>query len=135
MGGAAGDLYVVVHVKDHDIFERHGDDLSCDVPIKFTLAALGGTIEVPTLSNASGRVSLKVPPGTQDGTVFKLRERGMPGLRGGVKGSQFVRVHIEVPRKLSAQQRELLEQFALACGDADNPVSETFWDKAKKVFE
>jgi molecular chaperone DnaJ len=85
MGGPAGDLYVVVHVKDHDIFERHGDDLYCDVPIKFTLAALGGTIEVP--------------------------------------------------RKLTAEQRDLLEQFAVACGDADHPVGETFWDKAKKIFE
>lgn len=135
MGGPSGDLYVVVHVKEHNIFERQGDDLYCDVPIKFTLAALGGTIEVPTLSNNSGRVSLKIPAGSQDGTVFKLRERGMPSLRGGSKGNQFVRVHIEVPKKLSAEQRDLLEKFALACGDADNPVDEGFWDKAKKIFD
>jgi len=135
MGGAAGDLYVVVHVKDHDIFERQGDDLYCDVPIKFTLAALGGTIEVPTLSNESGRVSLKIPPGSQDGTVFKLRDRGMPGLRGGHKGNQLVRVHIEVPKKLSGQQKAALEEFAKVCGDADEPVGKTFWNKAKKIFE
>ena len=135
MGGPAGDLYVVVHVKDHDIFERQGDDLYCDVPIKFTLATLGGTIEVPTLSNKSGRVSLKIPPGSQDGTVFKLRDRGMPGLRGGHKGNQYVRVHIEVPRKLNSEQRRHLEEFAKACGDADQPVGEGFWEKAKKIFE
>ncbi len=135
MGGPPGDLYVVVHVKDHDIFERKGDDLYCDVPIKFTLAALGGTIEVPTLSNTSGRVSLKIPAGSQDGTVFKLRERGMPSLRGGPKGHQFVRVHIEVPKKLNAEQRDLLEKFAKSCGDAKNPLEESFWDKAKKIFD
>jgi len=135
MGGPAGDLYVVVHVKDHEIFERQGDDLYCDVPVKFTLAALGGTIEVPTLSNTSGRVSLKVPAGTQDGTVFKLRDRGMPHLRGNYKGNQFVRVHIDVPKKLNPEQRDLLEKFAKACGDTDHPVEEGFWEKAKKIFD
>ncbi|MGA1204619.1 MAG: molecular chaperone DnaJ [Opitutales bacterium] len=135
MGGPAGDLYVVVHVKDHNIFERQGDDLYCDVPVKFTLAALGGTIEVPTLSNTSGRVSLKIPAGTQDGTIFKLRDRGMPHLRGNYKGNQFVRVHIDVPKKLTPEQRELLEKFAKACGDTDHPVEESFWEKAKKIFD
>jgi molecular chaperone DnaJ len=135
MGGPAGDLYVVVHVKDHPIFERHGDDLYCDVPIKFTLAALGGTIEVPTLSNASGRVSLKIPAGSQSGTVFKLRDRGMPNLRGGGKGNQFVRVHIDVPKKLTSEQRSLLEQYAKVSGDASNPGENSFWEKAKKIFD
>ena len=96
---------------------------------------MGGNIEVPTLSNKSGRVSLKIPAGTQDGTVFKLRERGMPQLRGNYKGNQFVRVHIEVPKKLTATQREMLEQFATECGDSDQPVEEGFWEKAKKIFE
>lgn len=135
MGGPAGDLYVVVHVRQHNLFDRDGDDLRCDVPIKFTLAALGGVIEVPTLSNSSGRVTLKVPPGTQDGTTFKLRDRGMPSLRGGGHGNQYVRVHIEVPKKLSAEQRKHLEAFAAACGDAEQPVEESFWEKAKKIFE
>ena len=135
MGGPAGDLFVVIHVREHELFERQGDDLYCDVPIKFTLAALGGTIEVPTLSNASGRVALKIPPGTQDGTVFKLRDRGMPSLRGSGHGSQFVRVHIEVPKKLTSEQRDLLEKFAKACGDTDHPVEESFWEKAKKIFD
>jgi len=135
MGGESGDLYVVVHVRDHEIFERKGDDLYCDVPIKFTLASLGGTIEVPTLSNESGRVSLKIPPGTQNGTIFKLRDRGMPSLRTKAPGNQYVRVHIEVPKKLSKEQRESLEHFAQLCGDAAQPVEESFWEKAKKIFD
>jgi len=135
MGGPAGDLYVVVHVKEHPIFERQGADLYCDVPIRFTLAALGGTIEVPTLSNNSGRVSLKIPTGTQSGTVFKLRERGMPSLRGGAKGNQFVRVHIDVPKKLSSKQRSLLEEYAKASGDAPDPGEDSFWEKAKRIFD
>ncbi|MDP0500322.1 MAG: molecular chaperone DnaJ [Verrucomicrobiota bacterium JB022] len=135
MGGPAGDLYVVIQVKPHSVFERQGDDLYCDVPIKFTLAALGGQIEVPTLSNESGMVALKIPAGTQSGTVFKLRDRGMPHLRGGGHGDQYVRVHIEVPKKLSTEQRKHLEAFARASGDADQPVEESFWEKAKKIFE
>ena len=78
---------------------------------------------------------MKIPAGTQDGTVFKLRDRGMPSLRGGSKGNQFVRVHIDVPKKLNSEQRDLLEKFAKACGDADHPVEESFWEKAKKIFE
>jgi molecular chaperone DnaJ len=135
MGGPAGDLYVVLHVKDHNVFERKGENLYCDIPIKFTLAALGGTIEVPTLSNESGLVSLKIPEGTQDGTTFKLRSRGMPSLRGSGHGDQFVKVHIEVPKKLTREQRDHLEAFARASGDADQPVEESFWEKAKKIFE
>jgi molecular chaperone DnaJ len=135
MGGPAGDLYVVLHVAEHDVFQREGEDLHCDIPIKFTLASLGGTIEVPTLSNESGLVSLKIPEGTQDGTLFKLRARGMPRLRGGGHGDQFVKVHIEVPKKLTREQREHLEAFARACGDADEPVEKGFWDRAKKIFD
>lgn len=135
MGGASGDLYVVIHVGEHDVFQRDGANLHCDIPIKFTLATLGGTIEVPTLSNESGLVSLKIPEGTQDGTIFKLRSRGMPHLRGGGHGDQFVKVHIEIPRKLTREQRDHLEAFARACGDADHPVEGNFWEKAKKIFE
>jgi molecular chaperone DnaJ len=131
-GGPAGDLYIVIHVADHEIFERNGDNLFCEIPIKFTLASLGGTIEVPTLS---GRASLKIPPGTQTGTTFRLRNKGMPRLRGGDAGDQLVRVHIEVPTKLSSEQREKLEAFAEACGDGDSPVGESFFEKAKRWFE
>jgi molecular chaperone DnaJ len=134
-GGASGDLYVVIHVKDHEIFSRDGDDLFCEIPIKYTLAVLGGTIEVPTLSAPSGRVNLKIPAGTLDGTTFRLRGRGVPNLRSNTPGDQLVRIHIEVPTKLTKEQRQKLEEFAIACGDAENPVEETWWDKAKKIFE
>lgn len=132
MGGPAGDLYVFIFVKDHDIFERQGNDLFCEIPIKFTLASLGGTIEVPTLS---GKASLKIPPATQSGTTFRLRGHGMPDLRTKQKGDQLIRVQIEVPTRLTAEQREKLEAFAVACGDAENPVSEGFFEKAKKFFD
>ena len=130
-GGQPGDLYLVIHVRDHELFERQGDDLFCEIPIKFTLAALGGTIEVPTLS---GKASLKIPPATQSGTTFRLKDRGMPGLRSGQRGDQLVRVHVEVPTRLTAEQRKKLEEFAIACGDANEPVARSFFEKAKKYF-
>jgi molecular chaperone DnaJ len=130
-GGRPGDLYIVIHVKDHEIFERQGDDLFCEIPVKFTLAALGGTIEVPTLS---GKASLKIPAGTPSGTTFRLKGRGMPGLRSSHSGDQLVRVQVEVPAHLTAEQRKKLEDYAIACGDADEPVGRNFFEKAKKFF-
>ncbi|WOO41459.1 molecular chaperone DnaJ [Rubellicoccus peritrichatus] len=128
-GGPNGDLYIVLHVQEHEVFERHDQDLFCLIPIKFTLAALGGTIDVPTLT---GKAALKIPSGTQSGTTFRLRGKGMPSLRGSSHGDQLVRVEIEVPKKLNHDQRHKLEEFATACGDADSPVSESFFEKAKK---
>jgi molecular chaperone DnaJ len=130
-GGSPGDLYIVLTVKEHELFERQGDDLFCEIPIKFTLATLGGSIEVPTLS---GRASLKIPPATQSGTTFRLRDRGMPSLRGRGHGDQLIRVHVEVPSSLSADQRKLLEDFARISGDAQEPTSKKFFEKAKKFF-
>lgn len=131
-GGEAGDLYIVLSVRDHELFERQGDDLFCEIPIKFTLATLGGTIEVPTLF---GRASLKLPAGTQSGTTFRLRGKGMPSLRNrGDQGDQLVRVHVEVPQSLTAEQRRILEQFAQVSGDAENPTSKSWFEKAKKFF-
>jgi len=130
-GGAPGDLYIVITVKEHELFERQGDNLFCEIPIKFTLATLGGVIEVPTLS---GKASLKIPPGTQSGTTFRLRDKGMPNLRGGHHGDQLVRVHVEVPASLTAEQRKILEDFARVSGDAAEPTSRTFFEKAKKFF-
>ncbi|MFP6901951.1 MAG: molecular chaperone DnaJ [Opitutales bacterium] len=131
-GGSSGDLYVVVRVKDHEVFQRINDDLYCEIPIKFTLAALGGTIEAPTLS---GKVELKIPSGTQSGTVFRLSGNGMPNLRTGRKGNQMVRISVEVPKRLTKEQRKYLEDFAEACGDPSNPVSNGFRDKVKRFFE
>ena len=131
MGGAAGDLYIVIHVAEHEVFERQGDDLFCEMPIKFTLATLGGTVQVPTME---GKATLKIPAGTQSGTTFRLKGRGMPQLRGGGHGDQLIRVHVEVPTALTTDQRRKLEEFAQACGDADEPVSRSFFEKAKKFF-
>jgi len=130
-GGNAGDLYIVITVKEHELFERQGDDLFCEIPIKFTLATLGGTIAVPTLT---GKASLKIPTATQSGTTFRLRDKGMPSLRGGRHGDQLVRVQVEVPTALSAEQRKLLEDFAKVSGDASEPTSKSFFEKAKKFF-
>lgn len=132
MGGQAGDLYIIIHVKEHELFERHDNDLFCEVPIKFTLAALGGSIDVPTLF---GKGSLKIPAGTQTGTTFRLREQGIPALRGGRKGDLLIRVQVEVPTKLNSDQKAKLEDYAEACGDPANPVSESFVEKAKKFFK
>lgn len=130
-GGQTGDLYIVISVKEHELFERQGDDLFCEIPIKFTLASLGGSIEVPTLF---GKASLKIPVGTQSGTTFRLRDKGMPSLRGGKQGDQLVRVHVEVPQSLTPEQRKILEDFARISGDAAEPTSRSFFEKAKKFF-
>jgi len=130
-GGQPGDLYIFLTVKEHEIFERQGQDLFCEIPIKFTLATLGGSIEVPTLF---GKATLKIPVGTQSGTTFRLRSKGMPSLRGGSQGDQLVRVHVEVPKKLSDEQRRLLEDFARVSGDADEPTEKGWFEKAKKFF-
>lgn len=131
MGGPAGDLYIVIYVKKHELFERQGENLFCEIPIKFTLAALGGSIKVPTLF---GKGSLKIPAGTQSGTTFRLRNQGVPHLRGNGKGDLLIRVQVEVPTKLNKVQKEQLEAFADASGDPENPVSKSFVEKAKKFF-
>ena len=131
MGGEAGDLYIVVHVKDHEVFERQGDDLFCEIPIKFTLATLGGSIHVPTLQ---GKAALKIPGGTQSGTTFRLKGRGLPHLRGNAHGDQLIRVQVEVPTHLSAEQKKFLEEFARVSGDQEEPLAKSFFDKAKKFF-
>ncbi len=130
-GGTAGDLYIVLSVKEHELFERQGEDLFCEIPIKFTLATLGGTIEVPTLF---GKASLKIPTATPSGTTFRLRHKGMPSLRGGNQGDQLLRVQVEVPQSLTSDQRKILEEFARVSGDAAEPTSKSFFEKAKKFF-
>jgi molecular chaperone DnaJ len=130
-GGPAGDLYVVVHVREHDIFSRHGDDLVCDVPISFPTAALGGEIEVPTLT---GPARLKIPAGTQSGTLFRLRGKGMPNVHGRGHGDQHVRVMVEVPARLSHAQREKLDEFAMLASDDSYPQLKSFLEKARRFF-
>lgn len=131
-GAPSGDLYVVLHVAEHDFFHREGNNLYCLLPIKFTLAALGGEIEVPTLF---GKAQLKVPSGTQSGTTFRLRGYGVPDLRTGQKGDQMIKVEIIVPKKLNSSQRAALEEFAIACGDAKAEREEGIFKKfAKHLF-
>ena len=131
MGGEAGDLYIVVHVKDHEVFERQGDDLFCEIPIKFTLATHGASIHDPTLQ---GKAALKIPGGTQSGTTFRLKGRGLPHLRGNAHGDQLIRVQVEVPTHLSTEQKKFLEEFARVSGDQEEPLAKSFFDKAKKFF-
>jgi molecular chaperone DnaJ len=130
-GASTGDLYVVIHIREHKVFTRDGDDLFCEMPISFVTAALGGEINVPTLD---GRASVKIPAGTQNGTIFKLRAKGMPHLRGGGHGQLLVRVAVEVPTKLGAEQRKKLEDFAESCGDQNTPMTKSFLERAKEFF-
>ncbi len=130
-GGGNGDLYVVMHIKEHAVFERDGSDLMCDVPISFTTATLGGEVTVPTLG---GRAQFKVAPGTQSGTTFKLRGKGMPELNSTLRGDLHVQVIVEVPTKLDAEQRKKLEEFAASMGEENSPMHKSFFEKAREFF-
>jgi molecular chaperone DnaJ len=131
-GGPAGDLYVILHVKPHEIFQRDGDDLLCEVPVSFVQAALGTEIDVPTLD---GRTSVKVPAGTQPGTMFRLKGKGVKNIQGYGHGDLHVRVTVEVPSQLSSAQRTKLEEFAALCNGKESPLSQSFFEKAKKLFK
>ncbi|WP_120511532.1 molecular chaperone DnaJ [Photobacterium salinisoli] len=135
-GAPAGDLYVQVHVQKHAIFERDGNNLYCEVPVSFTMAALGGEVEVPTLD---GRVSLKVPTETQTGRMFRMRGKGVKSVRGGAVGDLICKLVVETPVNLSTRQKELLQEFenTLAGSDAKKhkPRSEGFFDGVKKFFD
>jgi molecular chaperone DnaJ len=131
-GGPAGDLYVVIHVKEHKVFHREADDLYCEVPISFSVAALGGEIDVPTLE---GKAQLKVPLGTQSGQTFKLRGKGITNINGRGRGDLFARLIVEVPSRLNPEQRRKLEEFAALCGDENTPMRRSFFDRAKEFFK
>jgi molecular chaperone DnaJ len=131
-GGSPGDLYVVIHIKEHKIFQREGDDLYCEVPIPFSVAALGGEIDVPTLE---GKAHLKVPAGTQSGQMFKLRGKGIINVNGRGHGELFARLIVEVPSRLNAEQRRKLEEFAALCGEENTPMRKSFFERAKEFFE
>lgn len=113
-GGPAGDLYVVIHVRAHSFFQRRGDDIYCDMPLPFTTAALGGEIEVPTIQ---GYAKLKIPAGTESGTVLRLRGKGVAGPRGYGQGDQHVRLHVVVPDRMDRGQRDALNRLAETLGD------------------
>ena len=132
-GGPPGDLYVEVRVREHAIFEREGEHLSCEVPISFATAALGGTLEVPTLD---GDVTIKIPAESQSGRVFRLRDKGVKPVRGGARGDLFCKVVIETPVKLSAEQRELIKQLeaSLRGGGQHAPRQKGFLEGVKNFF-
>ena len=130
-GGASGDLFVVLRVQDHPFFVRDGADVVCDVPVSFAQAALGTEIDVPTLQ---GTTKLKIPAGTQSGQLFKLRGKGVPDLNGYGRGDEIVRLLVETPRKLSPQQRTLLEEFARISGEEVHPLQKSFLEKVRALL-
>jgi molecular chaperone DnaJ len=130
-GGPPGDLYVVLSVREHAIFQRDGDDVYCEVPITMVQAALGDEIEVPTLD---GPVKMKVPPGSQSGKIFRLRHRGVASLNGSGRGDVLVNLLVEVPTKLSAKQKAILREFAKASGEESHPIGKGFIEKVKEIF-
>ncbi len=126
-----GDLYVIIELARHPIFERHENDIVAAVDISMVKAVLGGEVEVPTLE---GKVSMKIPSGTQSGRVFRLKEKGIPDVHGRGQGDELIKVNVIIPSNLNAEQRRLIEEFARATGE--NPDSkESFTDKLKKAFK
>ena len=134
-GGPSGDLYVEIHIKPHSVFQREGDDLHCEMPISFSKAALGGEIEVPTLT---GKVSFTVPEGTQTGKTFRLKGKGIKGVRSGYAGDLFCHMIVETPVKLTEKQKDLLREFDRLTnegGAKHSPQSKGWMDKVKDFFE
>ncbi len=130
--GHAGDLYVVVDIQEHEIFERDGFDVYCSVPISFSQAALGTEVEVPTLS---GKVHVSIPSGTQSGKKMRLKSKGITRLGGYGNGDQILSIHVETPTKLSSEQKELFGQLAEVEQEKSNPMSRSFLHKVKELFQ
>ena len=131
-GGPRGDLYIIVNVKKHSIFTREGYDVYIEMPITFVQAALGDKLEVPTLD---GKVSYNLPEGTQTGTVFRLREKGIPKLRSNSRGDQYVKVIIDTPKKLNDEQKELLRKFGESCGNKVHEKQSSWKKKIDDLFK
>ncbi len=132
MGGPPGDLYVVVNVKEHEIFRREGENIICEVPISMAQAALGCEIDVPTLE---GKARLKIPAGTQPGKVFTLRGKGIASLSTGRRGEEYVVINVQIPKNLSKKQKELLEEFAEISGEEVSHPSKNLFSRVKEIFE
>jgi len=131
-GGPAGDLYVTVAIRPHPIFTRDGSDVYVEIPISFAQAALGDTLQVPTID---GRVEYKVPEGTQTGTMFRMRGKGIQNVNGRGRGDQYVRVNIEVPKNLTDKQKKLLREFEETSTDENQIKRKSFWDKVKDALK
>lgn len=132
-GGPSGDLYIFFSIKPHRIFRRDGANIFCKVPLKFTTAALGGAIEVPTIEGS--RVKVNIPAGTQSGHQFRLRGKGMPVLRSSARGDMYIEVAVETPVKLTKKQKELLQEFDRTAGKDSSPESESFFSRVKEFWE
>lgn len=130
-GGPSGDLYIDIRVKSHPIFERRGSDVICEVPITFVQAALGAEIDIPTLE---GKMKYTIPEGTQTGAVFRLKGKGIPFIRSSQKGDQYLKVNVEVPKKLNEKQKELLREFADLSGDEFYEQRKSFFEKMKSAL-
>lgn len=131
-GGPQGDLFVILHVKPHPIFHREGDDLLYELPVSFVQAALGAGLEVPSLE---GHVTLRIPPGTQTGTLFRVKGKGVKNVQGYGWGDLHVRVTVEVPAHLNSAQKAKLQEFASLCDEKVNPGVKSFFEKAKEFFK
>jgi molecular chaperone DnaJ len=131
-GGPSGDLYVILHLKSHEIFQREGDDLLCEMPISFIQAVLGAEIEVPTLE---GKATIKIPASTQPGALFRVKGKGLRNLHGHSHGDLHVRIQVEVPTRLTSEQKTKLQEFAGLCDGNETPMAQSFFEKAKKFFK
>ena len=131
-GGPAGDLYVLIHLQEHEFFKRDEYDVLCEVPISFSQAALGTEIEVPTLG---GRVSMKIPDGTQSGQKMKLRNKGITKLGGYGFGDQIITIHVETPSKLSKEQKEIFQRLQEMEQNSSNPMTKGFFDRVRELFQ
>ena len=130
-GGPAGDVIVTIGIRPHPLFTREGSDVLCEIPISFTQAALGVTLQVPTID---GKIEYQVPEGTQTGTVFRMRGKGIQNVNGRGRGDQFVRVNIEVPKNLSQKQKDLLREFEES-SNANHTARQSWWDKVQNAFK
>lgn len=130
-GGSPGDLYIEVHVRPHELFKRNGNDVICEIPITIVQAALGDEIEIPTLE---GKMKYKIPEGIQPGTVLRLRGKGIQSLRGYGKGDQLLKVNVEIPKRLTEKQKNILRSFAEASGQDIGEQGKNFFKKMRNVF-
>ncbi len=131
-GGPRGDLYIVVSIKEHPLFTRDGFDVYFEMPITFVQATLGDEIEVPTID---GKVKYTIPEGTQSGTTFRLRDKGIPRLRGNSRGDQYIKITVEIPKKLNEKQKDILREFAKECGEEVHEKKKSFGQKLENFFK
>ncbi len=133
-GGQNGDLYIFITVEEGKLFVRHEQDLYCTVPISMTMAALGGSIQIPTIDGGNEKETIKIPVGTQSGSEVKIKGRGMPVMRGAARGDLYITLNVETPTNLTKRQKELLEEFDAEDTGKSTPKTNAFWENIKKLF-